>query len=76
MTLPRTPMTLCGLFFNWPYSWKPTLMTRSELLTPSISKCLSPLGLEFPLRESLGGFLEKKLEHLEQLETQSLKNSH
>jgi len=50
-------------------------MTCSELLTPSVSKCPSPLGLKFPSRESLGGFLEKKLEHSEQLETQLLKNS-
>jgi len=50
-------------------------MTRSELLTPSVSECPSLLGLEFPLRESLGGFLEKKLEHSEKLETQSLENS-
>jgi len=27
------------------------------------------LGLEFPLRESFGGFLESKVEHLEKLET-------
>ena len=51
-------------------------MTRSELLTPSVSKCPSPLGLEFPSREDLGGFLERKLEHSEKLETQLLKNSH
>jgi len=50
-------------------------MTRSELLTPSVSECPSLLGLKFPSRESLGGFLEKKLEHSEKLETQSLKNS-
>jgi len=50
-------------------------MTRSELLTPSVSECPSPLGLEFPSREKLGGFLERKLEHSEKLETQSLKNS-
>jgi len=40
-------------------------MTHSELLTPSISKCPSLLGLEFPLRERFGGFLESKIEHLE-----------
>jgi len=51
-------------------------MTHSELLTPSVSECLSPLGLEFLLRESLGRFLESKVEHLERLETQSLNNSH
>jgi len=67
--LPRTPVMSCGLFFNWPYSWKLTPMTRSELLTPSVSERPSPLGLEFPSRESLGGFLEKKLEHSEKLET-------
>jgi len=50
-------------------------MTRSELLTPSVSECPSPLGLEFPSREDLGGFLERKLEHSEKLKTQSLKNS-
>jgi len=27
------------------------------------------LGLEFPSRESFGGFLESKVEHLEKLET-------
>jgi len=44
-------------------------MTCSELLTSSISKCPSPLGLEFPSREGFGGFLESKVEHLEKLET-------
>ena len=44
-------------------------MTHSELLTPSISKCPSLLGLEFTSRESFGGFLESKVEHLEKLET-------
>jgi len=44
-------------------------MTHSELLTPSISECPSLLGLEFPSRESFGGFLESKVEHLEKLET-------
>jgi len=39
-------------------------MIRSELLTPSVSKCPSPLGLEFSSRESFGGFLESKIEHL------------
>jgi len=48
-------------------------MTRSELLTPSVSEYLSPLGLEFLSRESLGGFLESKVEHSEILEPQSLK---
>jgi len=50
-------------------------MTCSELLTPSVSECPSLLGLKFPSRESLGGFLEKKLEHSERLETQSLNSS-
>jgi len=50
-------------------------MTRSELLTSSVSECPSPLGLEFLSRESLGGFLESKAEHSERLETQSLNNS-
>jgi len=40
-------------------------MTHSKLLTPSVSKCPSPLGLEFPLRERFGGFLESKVELLE-----------
>jgi len=40
-------------------------MIHSELLTPSVSECPSPLGLEFPLRERFGGFLESKVEHLE-----------
>jgi len=40
-------------------------MTHSELLTPSISKCPSPLGLKFLLRERFGGFLEGKEEDLE-----------
>jgi len=44
-------------------------MTRSELLIPSVSECPSPLGLEFPSRESFGGFLESKVEYLEKLET-------
>jgi len=44
-------------------------MTRSELLTSSISECPNLLGLEFLLRESFGGFLESKVEHLEKLET-------
>jgi len=35
-------------------------MTRSKLLTPSVSECPSPLGLEFLSRESLGGLLEKE----------------
>jgi len=73
--LPSTPVTSCGLFFSWPYNWKPTPITCSELLTPSVSECPSPLGLRFLSRESLGGFLEKKIEHLERPETQSLKNS-
>ena len=50
-------------------------MTRSELLTPSVSECPSLLGLKFLLRESLGVFLESKAEHSERLETQSLNNS-
>jgi len=50
-------------------------MTCSELLTPSVSECPSSLGLEFLSRESLGGFLESKVEHSERLETQSLENS-
>jgi len=50
-------------------------MTRSKLLTLSVSECPSPLELEFPSRVSLGEFLEKKLEHSEKLETQSLENS-
>jgi len=44
-------------------------MTCSELLTPSVSKCPSLLGLEFPSRENLGGFFGKDLEHSEKLET-------
>jgi len=40
-------------------------MTHSKLLTPSISKCPSPLGLEFPSRERFGGFLKGKEEDLE-----------
>ena len=40
-------------------------MTRSELLTPSVSKCPSPLELRFPLRERFCGFLESKVERLE-----------
>ena len=35
-------------------------MTHSELLSSSVSECPSLLGLEFPLRESLGGLLEKE----------------
>jgi len=50
-------------------------MTRSKLLTSSISKCPSPLGLKFLSRDSLGGFLENKVGHLEEPETQSLRNS-
>ena len=38
---------------------------RSELLTPSISKCPSLLGLEFPLRERFDRCLEGKVGHLE-----------
>jgi len=34
-------------------------------LAPSISKCPSPLGLEFPSRERFGGFLEGKEDDLE-----------
>jgi len=44
-------------------------MTHSKLLTPSISECPSPLGLEFLSRKGFGGFLESKIEHLEKLET-------
>jgi len=44
-------------------------MTHNKLLTPSVSKCPSLLGLEFPSRESFGGFLESKVKHLEKLET-------
>jgi len=40
-------------------------MICSKLLTPSISKCPSPLGLEFLSRERVGGFLENKVEYLE-----------
>jgi len=40
-------------------------MTHSELLTPNVSECPSSLGLEFPLRERFGGFLEEKEEDLE-----------
>ena len=50
-------------------NWKPTPMTHSKWLTPSVSECLSLLGLEFPSRESFGGFLESKVEHSEKLET-------
>jgi len=39
-------------------------MICSELLTSSVSEFPSLLGLEFPLRESFGGFLESKIEHL------------
>jgi len=38
-------------------------MTHSELLTPSVSECPSPLGLEFPSRERFCGFLETKREY-------------
>jgi len=40
-------------------------MIYSELLTPSVSECPSLLGLEFPLRERFGGFLESKVKYLE-----------
>jgi len=40
-------------------------MICSEQLTPSISKCPSPLGLEFPSRERFGDFLESKEKHSE-----------
>jgi len=40
-------------------------MTYSKLLTPNVSECPSLLGLEFPSRESFGGFLEGKEEDLE-----------
>jgi len=39
-----------------PYNWKLTSMIHSKRLTPSVSKCPSPLGLEFLLRERFGGF--------------------
>jgi len=58
---------LCGLFFSWLYNWKLTPMTRSELLTPSVSECPSPLGLKFPLRERGRGFLKSKVDHLENM---------
>jgi len=63
--LPRTPVPLCGLFFSWLYNWKPTPMTHSKPLTPSVSECPSLLGLEFLLRERFGRCLEGKVEHLE-----------
>ena len=37
------------------YNWKPTPKTCSELLAPSISKCPSPLRLEYPFK---GSFIE------------------
>jgi len=40
-------------------------MICSKQLTPSVSECLSPLGLKFLLRERFGGFLENKKEHSE-----------
>jgi len=40
-------------------------MICSEKLTPSISKCPSPLGLKFLLRERFGGLLKSKEEHSE-----------
>jgi len=43
----------------------------AELPRTPVTSC----GLEFPSRENLGGFLERKLEHSEKLETQSLKNN-
>jgi len=55
----------CGLFFSWLYNWKLTPIICSELLTPSVSKCPSPLELKFTLRERFGRFLESKVEHLE-----------
>jgi len=48
-------------------------MTHSKLLTPSINKCPSLLGLEFLSRERVCGFLEIKREHFRKIETQSLK---
>jgi len=35
-------------------------MTHSELLTPGVSECPSPLGLEFLSRESLGWVFRKE----------------
>jgi len=43
-------------FVTWLYNWKPTPIICSELLTPSVRKCPSPLGLEFSLRERFCGF--------------------
>jgi len=51
--LPRTPMPLYRLYFSWLYNWKPTPMTRSEWLAPSVSECPSPLSLSPPSREVL-----------------------
>jgi len=49
--LPRIPMPLCKLYFNWLYSWKPTLKMHSKGLTSSISKYPSLLTFDFPTRE-------------------------
>jgi len=48
-------------------------MTHSKLLTPSVSECPSLLGLKFLLRERFGGFLESKVEHLENRKLSHLK---
>ena len=53
--LPRTLVPLCKLYFSWLYNWKPTPKTHSKLLAPSVSKCLSPLRLEYPFK---GRFIE------------------
>ena len=52
-------------------NWKPTPMTHSKLLTPSVSECPSPLELEFLLRKRFCGFL--KLKENKKIETHSLK---
>jgi len=44
-------------------------MTHSELLTPSVSECPSPLGLEFLSRERFCGFVEVEKELSEKIET-------
>jgi len=53
--LPRTSMLLCKLYFSWPYNWKLTPKTHSELLAPSVSKCPSLLRLEYLFK---GSFIE------------------
>jgi len=57
--LPRTLMPSYGLFFSWLYNWKPTPMTRSEWLAPSVSECPSPLGLSLPSREVYRVFIKQ-----------------